>query len=117
MRVRSADDLMHMGTHRAAKQATPTLALTLSVSPPIIPERRLEQHIVDSPSHSQCLCCRSLRHKSHEFIAAIAKAQILLADEFLKALPGEREQLATDHVPVRVIDQLEVIQIPERQAH
>ena len=58
-----------------------------------------------------------LGHQNHKLVAAVAEAQVLLAAEFLEPLPGARQQLAADQMAVRVIDQLEAVQIKEGQAY
>ena len=57
-----------------------------------------------------------LGHQDDELIAAVAEAVVLLAAQFLQALAGAGEQFAAHEVAVRVVDQLELVEIDKGQA-
>src|ERR1035438_9338947 len=57
-----------------------------------------------------------VRHQDYKLVASIAKAPVLLAGQLLQTAAGGGQQFATYQVTVRVIDQLELVQINKCQA-
>jgi hypothetical protein len=53
----------------------------------------------------------------HKLVPAVAKAQVARPTQLAQPAAGVRQQLAAHQVAVRIVDQLEAVQVKEGQAH